>query len=47
MALGISVYVTVIGLLIWSIAIIAWVVWTNRKENPEQREGMGFFERKV
>lgn len=47
MALGISVYVTVIGLLVWSIATIVWVVWTNRKENAERREGMGFFEREV
>jgi hypothetical protein len=33
MPIGIDVYVTVIGLLVWSVATIAWAVWKNRQED--------------
>lgn len=35
MPIGIDVYVTVIGLLVWSVATITWAVWKNRQEEDE------------
>ena len=40
MALGISVYVTVIGLFLWSGATIAWAVWKNRTEPEDELSAM-------
>jgi hypothetical protein len=40
MALGISVYVTVIGLFLWSGATIAWAVWKNRTEPEDELAAM-------
>ena len=41
MALGTSVYVTVIGLFAWSLATIAWAVWKNSTEPEDERTTMG------
>lgn len=38
MAIGIDVYVTVITLLVWASATIAWAVWKNRQEEDEITE---------
>ena len=38
MAIGIDVYVTIIGLLAWSTATIAWAVWKNRQEGERTTE---------
>lgn len=41
MPLGTSVYVTVIGLLVWSGATIAWAAWKNRTEPDDERKDIG------
>jgi len=41
MALGLSVYVTVIGLFVWSGATIVWALWKNRKEPEDELAATG------
>ena len=38
MAIGIDVYITVIGLFVWSFATIAWAIWKNRQEEERTDE---------
>ena len=38
MAIGIDVYVTVIGLFVWSFATIAWAIWKNGREEDHAGE---------
>lgn len=35
MVIGIDVYATIIGLVAWSIATIAWAVWKNSQDGEE------------
>ncbi len=37
LSIGISVIAVVVGLIVWSTALIAWAVWKNRTEPDEKR----------